>query len=87
MNSVTAPSLAPASFTNLVTSAVRSTKPAPDVSTVSSDVTMAVAETLDEGLREIDLDRTMKPQLFVLILKRRKAGLEGWMGSAHIFMV
>ncbi len=31
MNSVTAPSLAPASLTNFATSAVRSTKPRPDV--------------------------------------------------------
>ena len=42
MNSVTAPSFAPASRTNFSTSAVRLVKPVPAVSTVSREVTMAV---------------------------------------------
>ena len=55
MNSVTAPSCAPASSTNFATSAVRSTKPRPDVCTVSSDDTMVLALTVDGAVREIDL--------------------------------
>ena len=46
MNSVTAPSRAPASRTNFATSAVRSVKPAPGVCTVSSEETMVVAVTV-----------------------------------------
>ena len=55
MNSVTAPSRAPASRTNFATSAVRSVKPAPGVCTVSSDETMVVAATLESGVRDSDL--------------------------------
>ena len=55
MNSVTAPSRARASATNFATSAVRSVKPAPDVSTVSSEDTMEVAVTAEGAVRERDL--------------------------------
>src|SRR6185369_16470528 len=51
MNSVTAPSRAPASRTNFATSAVRSVKPAPGVCTVSCEETMLVAATVDGGVR------------------------------------
>ena len=62
MNSTTAPSFAPASLTNFATSAVRSTKPAPDVWTVSSDVTSASAVTAEGALREMDLGDVIEPQ-------------------------
>ena len=55
MNSITAPSRAPASRTNFATSAVRSTKPRPDVCTASSDDTMVPALTVESGVREIEL--------------------------------
>src|SRR5450759_750336 len=59
MNSVTAPSRAPASFTNLATSAVRSTKPRPDVWTVRSEDMMVSALTVDDEERENDLGEVM----------------------------
>src|ERR1700736_2168133 len=59
MNSVTAPSRAPASRTNFVISAVRSLKPRPEVSIVSSDVTMVVGLAADGGVREGDLAAIM----------------------------
>src|SRR5258708_2101396 len=59
MNSVPAPSCAPGSLTNLATSVVRSTKPAPEVWTVSSDETMVLALTEDNALRESDLGEGM----------------------------
>ena len=59
MNSVTAPSRAPASRANFAISSVRSTKPRPEVSIVSSEVTMVVGLTADGGVRENDLDAIM----------------------------
>ena len=59
MNKVTAPSRAQASPTNLVTSAVKSTKPRPDVSTVSSEVTAESAVTADSAVLDVDLDEVM----------------------------
>src|SRR5882757_7329145 len=61
MNRVTAPSFAPASFTNFAISAVRSVKPRPDVCTVSSEDTMMVARTVDDGERESDFGEVMNP--------------------------
>src|SRR5258708_7532567 len=52
MNSVTTPSRAPASFANFATSAVRSVKPRPEVSTVKSDVTRVSALTVDSAERD-----------------------------------
>ena len=60
MNSVTAPSRARASRTNLATSEVRSVKPAPEVCTVSSEDTMVVALTEERAVRERDLGAVMK---------------------------
>ena len=62
MNSVTAPSCAPASRTNFAISAVRSVKPGPRVCTVSSEDTMVVAVTVDGAEREIDLGGDIRPQ-------------------------
>src|ERR1700728_1362531 len=59
MNSVNWPSTAPASCANCATSAVRSTKPRPDVCTLSNDDTTELAETFDVALREMDLDDVM----------------------------
>src|SRR6202022_151596 len=59
MNSVPAPSRAPASFANLATSAVRSTKPRPDVWIARSDVTMVFALTVEGAVRDIDLGEVM----------------------------
>src|SRR5450756_183655 len=59
MNSVTAPSFAPASSTNVATSAVRSVKPRPDVCTVNSEDTTVAALTADGGERESDFDEVM----------------------------
>src|SRR5882757_6051488 len=56
MNSVTAPSFAPASRMNFPTSPVRSTKPAPEVSTAIREVTMLPATTAVGWERDIDLD-------------------------------
>src|SRR6202011_4000119 len=60
MNSVTAPSRAPASLTNFAISAVRSTKPRPEVRTVRIDDTMLLALTVDDGERESDFDEVIK---------------------------
>src|ERR1700742_4539845 len=62
MNSVTAPSLASMSCTNLATSAVRSTNPARDVCTVRQEVATELGATSDGGLCEIDLDKLMEPR-------------------------
>src|SRR5882724_9454245 len=62
MNSVTAPSRAPASRTNFATSAVRSVKPAPGVCTASCEETMVVAATVDSGVRESDLGEVIGPR-------------------------
>src|SRR6202022_1828170 len=62
MNSITAPSFAPASFTNFAISAVRSVKPRPDVCTVSSEDTIVVARTVEGAVREIDLSEVMRAQ-------------------------
>src|SRR5258708_2520041 len=59
MNSVSAPSRAPASPANLAISAVRSVKPRPEVCTVSSEDTVVVALTKDDGERENDLGEVM----------------------------
>src|ERR1700754_256964 len=56
MNSVTAPSLAEASAANLATSRVRSTKPAPEVCTVSNDDAIVLAATAVSCVRDNDLD-------------------------------
>src|SRR5437879_13818543 len=58
INTVTAPSRAPASRRNFLTSAVRSVKPAPRVSTVNNDDMMVVAETVEGAERDIDRDVT-----------------------------
>src|ERR1700722_4748431 len=60
MNNVTAPSRAPASPTNLLTSPVRSIKPRPDVSTVSSEVTAGSAVTADSAVRNTDLGEVIE---------------------------
>ena len=60
MNKVTAPSRAQASLTNFVTSAVRSIKPRPDVSTVSSEVTAVSAVTADNAVRDADLGEVIE---------------------------
>src|SRR5262245_48411542 len=55
MNSVTAPSVAPASRRNFSTSEVRLTKPVPDVCTDMREVTMRLALIVEDGERDIDL--------------------------------
>src|SRR5271165_3535309 len=53
MNSVTTPCFARASPTNLATSAVRSTKPRPEVWTARSEETTLPAWTVDGAVRDI----------------------------------
>ena len=60
MNSVTAPSRAPASLTNFAISAVRSTNPRPGVWMVRIDDTMLLAPTVEDGERENDFDEVIK---------------------------
>src|SRR6202048_163503 len=60
MNSVTAPSRAPASLTNLAISAVRSTKPRPGVWVVRVDDMMVLMLTIEGGERENDFNEVMK---------------------------
>src|SRR6185312_8582799 len=55
MNSVTAPSRACTSRTNFATSAVRSVKPVPRVSTVSNEDAMVLAATAEGVVRESNL--------------------------------
>src|ERR1700738_1175016 len=50
---VAAPSRAAARFTNFMTRALRSVKPRPEVGTVSSEYTIAVALTVEGALRDI----------------------------------
>jgi hypothetical protein len=59
MNSVTPPSRARTSRRNFAISEVISTKPAPDVWTVSSDDTMVFAET-DDGALRVDFAELIK---------------------------
>src|SRR5690349_12379407 len=51
--------MAPASRTNAATSSARSTKPRPDVCTISNDDTTEPAETFDGASREIEEDAAM----------------------------
>jgi hypothetical protein len=60
MNKVTAPSRAQASLTNFLTSPVRSTKPRPEVSIVSTDVTAVSAVTVDSAVRDADLGEVIE---------------------------
>src|SRR5207253_10938213 len=45
--------------TNFAASALRSVKPAPSVCTVNSEDTMVVVLTVEEGVREMDLDEVI----------------------------
>src|SRR6202795_2453108 len=71
MNSVTAPSRAPASLTNLAISAGTSMKPRPGVWMVRIDDTMLTL-TVDDGERESDLGEVIK-----YLSMRRPGGTPG----------
>src|SRR4029077_807723 len=59
MNSVSMPSMAATSFTNRAISALRSTKPRPEVCTVRSELTTVFALSADGAVRDIDFDEVM----------------------------
>src|SRR5882757_9465833 len=82
MNKITTPSRAQASWTNFLTSPVRSMKSRPDVSIVSSEVTAVSAVTADSAVRDADLGKVIEASTNIfrifLILMSALARLEGW---------